>query len=239
MNALTILSIDTSGKTASAAIMKDGRLLGETAVVTRLTHSQVILPMVERLLDDCEMTIDDIDIAAAANGPGSYTGLRIGIGAVKGMCAGSKKLECAGVSTLLALAYNLTAFEGRAVTVMKARGSICYFAMFDIKDSFVARAHKDCLAESDEIVSLISGYSGRVMLIGDCAQDIKALLQDKSNITTAPENATMPRASGICMAVLRDSSLIVSPQQLTVSYLQPTKAQKDRAHSKEKQQTDV
>ena len=80
---MTVLGIDTSGKTASCAVLRDGILLGQRSVYTSLTHSQVILPFVERLLDDVGLKLGDIDIIAVADGPGSYTGLRIGISVVK------------------------------------------------------------------------------------------------------------------------------------------------------------
>ena len=231
MNALTILSIDTSGKTASVALTKDGILLGETSIVTRLTHSQVILPMVQRLLDDCETDISQIECVAAANGPGSYTGLRIGIGAVKGMCLGNPALKCAGVSTLLALAYNLSAFEGSIYTVLKARNTICYFASFKSQNGVITRTADDCLKEAAEIAELIKQTGGRAMLIGDYAADLKALLADDDSVLTAPAAQSIARASSICAAVEADSTLITPPAALGVSYLQPTKAQKDRAHS--------
>lgn len=231
MNALTILSLDTSGKTASVALTKDGRLLGETSIVTRLTHSQVILPMVQRLLVDCETDINEIDCVAAANGPGSYTGLRIGIGAVKGMCLGNKELKCAGVSTLTALAYNVSAFEGYIYTALKARNTICYFAAFRSEGGKVLRIHDDCLMESEEIASLIKQNGGRAILIGDYAQEIKKLFTDDDSVISASDKDSIARASSICYAVENDETLITSPQALGVSYLQPTKAQKDRAHS--------
>lgn len=239
MKDLTILAIDTSGKVASAALTRDGRLLGEVSVVTRLTHSQVILPMVKRLLDDCETDINEIDIAAAANGPGSYTGLRIGIGAVKGMCLGRKSLKCAGVSTLLALAYNLSAFEGYIYTAIKARNSICYFAAFSSQSGRISRIYDDALTELDDIQKLIRQNGGRAMVTGDAAEMIKERFTDDDNVMTAPENQRIARASSICFAVEDDMSLTVPPEELGVSYLQPTKAQKDRAHREEKQQTDV
>lgn len=232
---MTILSIDTSGKTAGAALMRDGVLIGEVNIVTRLTHSQVILPMVERLLKDCETDMSEVDCVAAAKGPGSYTGLRIGIGAIKGMCLGDPALKCAGVSTLLALAYNLSAYDGRIFTVMKARGSICYFAAFDAREGYVLRVISDCLADMDEISEFIGEFKGKSMLIGDAAAELKEkYFKSIREIRLAPENSALPRAASICTAVERQSVLLCTPQELTVSYLQPTKAQKDRAHSKEK-----
>lgn len=182
-----ILAVDTSGKTASAALTKDGRLLGEINIVTRLTHSQVILPMVQSLLERCETSIDDVDIAAAANGPGSYTGLRIGIGAVKGMCLGRRSLKCAGVSTLLSLAYNVSAFEGSIYSVMRARNTLCYFAAFISQNSRLTRTLDDCIMENSDIAALIRQNGGRAMLIGDAADMIKELFESDESVMVAPK----------------------------------------------------
>ncbi len=225
-----ILAVDTSGKTASAALTKDGRLLGEINIVTRLTHSQVILPMVQSLLERCETSIDDVDIAAAANGPGSYTGLRIGIGAVKGMCLGRRSLKCAGVSTLLSLAYNVSAFEGSIYSVMRARNTLCYFAAFISQNGRLTRTLDDCIMESSDIAALIRQNGGRAMLIGDAADMIKELFESDESVMVAPEKDRISRAACVCTAVENDDSLITPPEELGVSYLQPTKAQKDRAH---------
>ena len=121
---MKILAIDTSGKTASVAISDAERLLWEKTVFTKLTHSQVILPMVESALAETGLDYTDIDCIAVANGPGSYTGLRIGVGAVKGICLGAPHIKAAGVSTLLALAYNCVGHEGRIFSVMRARPKI-------------------------------------------------------------------------------------------------------------------
>lgn len=130
---LKILAIDTSGKVASVAVTDGEKLLWEKSVYTKLTHSQVILPMVKQALEETGLTYPDLDCAAIAKGPGSYTGLRIGVAAVKGMCFGCESLKSAGVSTLLSLAYNCIGFEGRIISVMRARPKIVYAGEFQCK----------------------------------------------------------------------------------------------------------
>lgn len=130
---LKILAIDTSGKVASVAVTDGEKLLWEKSVYTKLTHSQVILPMVKQALEETGLTYTDLDCAAIAKGPGSYTGLRIGVAAVKGMCFGCESLKSAGVSTLLSLAYNCIDFEGRIISVMRARPKIVYAGEFQCK----------------------------------------------------------------------------------------------------------
>ena len=120
------LGIDTSGKVASAAVTDGERLLAEKILYTKLTHSQIILPMVQELLDDCGLGFKKLDAVVCAAGPGSYTGLRIGIAAVKGIVMGAPHLKCAAVSTLEALTFGVSAFQGRIVPVMYARPKVVY-----------------------------------------------------------------------------------------------------------------
>jgi tRNA threonylcarbamoyladenosine biosynthesis protein TsaB len=230
MTDLKILAIDTSGKTASVAISDGARLLWEKTVFTKLTHSQVILPMVESALEETGLDYPDIDCIAIANGPGSYTGLRIGVGAVKGICMGAPNIKAAGVSTLLALAYNCVSFEGKIFSVMRARPKIIYAAAFESSGGKIIRMTEDKVCGEDEFFSQI-GFCGNVMLVGDCAEEIKAgCFAASDNVRTAPLNCVLQRASSLCLAVEDDPTLKCSADELAVSYLQATKAEKDKAH---------
>lgn len=150
---LKILAIDTSGKVASVAVTDGEKLLWEKSVYTKLTHSQVILPMVKQALEETGLTYADLDCAAIAKGPGSYTGLRIGVAAVKGMCFGCESLKSAGVSTLLSLAYNCIGFEGRIISVMRARPKIVYAGEFQCKNGVVTRISADRVCPEEEVFS--------------------------------------------------------------------------------------
>lgn len=231
MKDLRILGIDTSGKVASVAITDGERLVWEKSVYTKLTHSQVILPMVEQALSESGFELSDIDCAAVANGPGSYTGLRIGIGAVKGMCEGCKSLGCAGVSTLLALAYNCVSFRGRIIAVMRARPDISYVGEFRSDSRRITRISEDRVAKDSEVFSGLD-TSVPVMLTGDNAQYIRQKFFDgNDNVITANAANVLQRAGSLCLAVQADEALITSADKLEVSYLQATKAEKDKAHS--------
>lgn len=231
MKDLRILGIDTSGKVASVAITDGERLVWEKSVYTKLTHSQVILPMVEQALSESGFELSDIDCAAVANGPGSYTGLRIGIGAVKGMCEGCKSLGCAGVSTLLALAYNCVNFRGRIIAVMRARPDISYVGEFRSDSRRITRINEDRVAKDSEVFSGLD-TSVPVMLTGDNAQYIRQKFFDgNDNVITANAANVLQRAGSLCLAVQADEALITSADKLEVSYLQATKAEKDKAHS--------
>ena len=103
---MRILAVDTSSQSASCALTEDGRLLGECFTNVRLTHSQTLMPMIEGLFAQTQTSIESVDLFAVTEGPGSFTGLRIGLSAVKGM-AHALGRACVGISTLEALAWNL------------------------------------------------------------------------------------------------------------------------------------
>lgn len=228
MKDLLILGIDTSGKTASVAITDGTKILWEKTVYTKLTHSQVILPMVKQALEESELTFDRLDLAAVANGPGSYTGLRIGIGAVKGMCLGCESLKCAGVSTLLSLAYNCVCFTGRIISVMRARPKLVYMGEFASDGENISRIGADRIESEEFFTSLDT--SEKIMLTGDCAAEIKEkYFKDCANVLTAGINC-LQKASSLCIAAQNNTELITESDRLEVSYLQATKAEKDKAH---------
>ena len=126
---MKILAFETSAKAASVALMERGKLLGEAYQNTGLTHSQTLMVMAEDLLKTCNLTPKDVEAVAVAAGPGSFTGVRIGVAAAKGFAWGGE-LPCYGVSTLEAMARNLGAYQGYVVPAMDARRSQVYTAIF-------------------------------------------------------------------------------------------------------------
>lgn len=231
MKDLRILGIDTSGKVASVALSDGEKILWEKSVYTKLTHSQVILPMVEQALCESGYELSDLDCVAVSAGPGSYTGLRIGIGAVKGMCRGCEGLKCAGVSTLASLAYNCLGFCGRIISVMRARPDISYVAEFDSNTKTITRVSDDRVAGDAEVFENYDTASP-IMLVGDNALHIKqSFFKDNENVVTANAACLLQRAASLCLAAADDEGLVTTADALEVSYLQATKAEKDKAHS--------
>ncbi len=224
---MTILGIDTSGKTASCAVYRDGIVLGQTTVYTKLTHSQVILPFIERLLSDTELTIGDMDLIAVSNGPGSYTGLRIGVALVKGLCAMGGK--CLGVSTLEALAANSLAAKGTIFAVMKARPEVVYFGAYSSDGEKLTTVKPDDVTGYDAVKELAENTPGDIILTGDCAEDIKEkLFAEEDRVRLAPVQNRLQQATGVISAALSHLDEAGSAGELRVRYLQITKAEKDR-----------
>lgn len=228
MSVLLILGIDTSGKVASCAVTDGGRILCEKILYTKLTHSQIILPMVKEVMADCEVGFSDLDGIAVANGPGSYTGLRIGIAAVKGICMGAPDVSCAGISTLEALAYGCSGFQGKIISVMKARPKIIYVGEYLSENGAVTRLSEERVCPSDEIFADLDP-SEKIMLTGDCCEEIKAeYFADNKNVLLAPTAQRLQKASSLCAAFEANPNRAVSADKLEASYLQATKAEKLR-----------
>ena len=198
---MNILALDTSSKAASCAVLSGGELLGEFFGNAGLTHSQTILPMVKAMLDSLRMDILQIDRFAVCVGPGSFTGLRIGIAAVKGMAMASQKL-CAGVSTLETLALNLQGAEGIIAPVMDARRAQVYAALFCGESGEVRRLTPDEAVPIEEWGARLASLQARsVTLVGDGARLCFEKLQNTvPGLRIAPAHLLHQRASSVALA---------------------------------------
>ena len=228
---MLVLGIDTSGKTASCALCTEDTVLAQNTFVTKLTHSQVIMPMCKKMLSDAGKTLSDVEGFAAVSGPGSYTGLRIGIAAVKGLCFGLNK-KCAGISSLMSLAYNYRGVfpEGSGefviFPVMHARQDLVYNALFTADRNRIVRERDDCITPENKLIEELSGASRNVILTGDYAETLYSAVKDKnSRISIAPPTLRAPLASSLCYAAM-DVGFITA-DELNAEYLQITKAEKD------------
>ena len=139
---MLLLAFETSAKAASVALFDDRKLLGEQYQNTGLTHSQTLMVMAEDLLKQCGKTVADITAVAVAEGPGSFTGVRIGVAAAKGFAWGGQ-LPCYGVSTLEAMAESLGIYEGYVCPCMDARRSQVYNALFRAENGKLTRITED------------------------------------------------------------------------------------------------
>lgn len=224
MSVLQILGIDTSGKNASVAVLGDGKLLAQYFVQTKKTHSQVILPLCQKMLDDLGMSLSEIDRFAVAAGPGSYTGLRIGISAVKALSFGLGR-KCSGISTLEAIAYNFTGSADCYVcAAVRARLDIVYCAVFRVSGSSVEYCMKDCMMTIAELKNELLKYDGKIIAAGDAADDLCEASED-IHIVAAPPHLRMQLAAGICMSAAAKEGQL--PDDIDALYLQITKAEKD------------
>ena len=163
-----ILAFETSAKAASVALLEKGKLLGESYQNTGLTHSQTLLQMAEDMLKTCGKTPADVTAVAVASGPGSFTGVRIGVAAAKGLAWGAQ-LPCYGVSTLEAMAVSLGIYEGYVCACMDARRSQVYNAVFRVCQGSISRVSEDRAISLAELGEELKNLTGPVYLVGDGA----------------------------------------------------------------------
>lgn len=197
--------------------MQDDLLLGQRMIYTARAHSQILLPMVKSMLADTGHTVQDVDVFAAANGPGSYTGLRIGIAAMQALAfAGGK--QCAAISTLEGLAWSNVSFRGVICACLHARQDLCYCAMFESDGQQITRLTEDKVLPVEEIAALVHEYPAPVLCAGSGYEKLSPL---SGNLIPAPPHLLHQSACGIALAALHTAP--VPPEQLSVSYLQAVK----------------
>ncbi|MBQ2707759.1 MAG: tRNA (adenosine(37)-N6)-threonylcarbamoyltransferase complex dimerization subunit type 1 TsaB, partial [Clostridia bacterium] len=195
------LALDSTANTAACAIAKDGRMLALYTVNGLLTHSETLLPMIENMLEKCALTLADIDRFAVCEGPGSFTGVRIGVSLIKGMAFGQGK-PCVGVSTLAALAKNLDGLGGYVVPVMDARRSQVYTAIF--KDG--ERLTEDMLIPLAELRETLGKMGIReIRLCGD-GYDIAKKFFAESDVAVLDTPALLIPQNALSAALLAETA---------------------------------
>ncbi len=223
---MKLLAIDCSAKTASVAVLDGKTLVSECFVNAGLTHSRTLMPMVDNTLSQCGIEFDDIDALAVSSGPGSFTGVRIGISAIKGL-AFPKNLPCSGISTLEAMAYNFTDEECVVCSLMDARRSQVYTALFKVSSGKVERLTEDSAQSAEETARALSAYEGKVYLCGDgapvCADVFKELAP---NAVIPDENRRYQRAYGVGLAAL-ESGKFIDSALLEPGYIRPSQAERE------------
>lgn len=222
------LGLEASAKAASVALMRDGELIGEYIQSSGLTHSRTLLPMVEDLLRNTETTLAEVDAVAVSVGPGSFTGVRIGVSTVKGLCWGASK-PAVGVSTLAAMAWNGSCRgEGALVCCcMDARRGQIYNALFEIRGGVPIRLCEDrAVPLADLEQDIISGKKVP-FIVGDGGALCYNYLSERGlPCALAPEPLLYQSAWGVCMEA-RDREPQGAEALLPV-YLRLSQAERER-----------
>lgn len=227
---MLILAFETSAKAASVALLEPPRLLGEVYQNTGLTHSQTLLVMAENLLKQCGKTAQDVTAVAAAHGPGSFTGVRIGAAAAKGFAWG-RDIPCYGVSTLEAMAEGLGVWDGYVCPVMDARRSQVYNALFRAERGTLTRLAPDRAVSLTELGEEIKNLEKPVFLVGDGAVlCYNTLSKDIPALVLPPEHRMHQRAVGVAILAARQAAAGLAPSggELTPNYLRLSQAERER-----------
>lgn len=232
---MKILALESSAVAASAALCEDEMLLGQTYLHTGLTHSQTLLPMAADLLEQCGLKPQDLDLIAVATGPGSFTGLRIGVAAAKGL-AWAAELPCAGCSTLEAMAWSLAGFQGEVCAAMDARRHQVYNARFQVNGTAPHRLTPDRAIALADLVKELEGTSVPQIVVGDGAQlCYDSLTAAGIPAVLAPPNLRMQSAWGVARMGLElaRTGQTVSPGELVPIYHRLSQAERERLEREE------
>ena len=212
---MLILGIDTAAAPCCAAVYdtEKGQILGSTVINNKLTHSVTLMPVVRDLVRNAELSMEDIGLFAVANGPGSFTGLRIGISAVKGLA--------------FALSKPCAAYDCIVCAAMDARCNQVYVALFRIEDGKVERLTEEKCLKTDEAARMLSEYDDDIMLVGDGAFIMKKATDNEGmeNVKIAPDPLRYQTGYGVCLAAVNAPQL--TPEQLMPMYLKLPQAQRE------------
>lgn len=221
---MKILSVDTSAVCASVAITEDEKVISLCSTNAGLTHSRTLLPMIDSALHNSETELSSVDYFACCVGPGSFTGIRIGIAAVKGLADGIQK-KCIAVSTLEGLAYNLIGQNVIACPVMDARCSQVYTALFEINGENVKRLNEDEAIKIDELAERLKTFDKKIVFVGDGAEIChKALGYD-----IAPPVMRYQNAASVAFAAMKnfEEKKLLRASELMPVYLRLPQAERE------------
>lgn len=231
---MIVLGIDCTATPVSCALFEDGKIKGEYFLNLKTTHSQTLLPMIESMCGLAGIDISDVDAFAISNGPGSFTGVRIGISAVKGLALPLDK-PCVPVSVLEAMAYNAFCEDSIVCSVMDARCNQVYNALFEVKNGDVERICDDraiLISElADDLEKLCKeNLVKSIIIVGDGANLVYNNLKGFELPIVLPfENVKWQRASSVCL--LAEKKLLkgetVSSEELLPLYLRLPQAERE------------
>lgn len=227
---MLILAFESSAKAASVALLREDILLGEYYQNCGQTHSRTLLKMAEDLMENCGVSAADITAVACSAGPGSFTGVRIGMAAAKGF-SWAKELPCVGVSTLEAMAHQAGAFNGLVVCAMDARRDQIYHAVFSCEGGELRRIREDCAVSLEEAAEMLKNEKKEKIIVGDGAVLCYNVLQKfVPSCILASEQLRHQRASGVALAarqlLLRGET--GDAAALAPNYLRLSQAERER-----------
>lgn len=230
---MKILGIDTTAGVASVAVVENGKILSSFTLDSGNTHSTTLLPMIEASLNALGLKISDVGLFSVAAGPGSFTGVRIGCATVKGL-AFAEETPTVGVSSLEAMAENLSDLDGVICPVVNARRNRVYTALFEAKAGKIKRLTEDCVAEAETLPEMLGKYDSDVYFTGD-AYDFAKKYAASDRVKETPSSLRRPLGEGVALLgerKFREATGAqrekMTPENLAVIYLGKTQAERER-----------
>ncbi|MBQ9828391.1 MAG: tRNA (adenosine(37)-N6)-threonylcarbamoyltransferase complex dimerization subunit type 1 TsaB [Lachnospiraceae bacterium] len=227
---MKLLAIESSGLTAGCAVIEDGRLLGEYDTNFKKTHSETLLPMTEALLNMLEIKPSDIDAIGLSKGPGSFTGLRIGIATVKGL-AMALDIPVVPVPTTAGIAYNLFGTSGLICPIMDARRSQVYTGLYRFEGEKLVKVRDQMAVSVDELCTSLNGLGEPVTFLGDGIDVYRGRIEDlmTNGFSFAPCHLRYQRAAAMGMLAYEyyKEGLSIKGDDLVPEYLRLSQAERE------------
>lgn len=227
---MKILALETSAKAVSAAVAENGKILCSGYQDTGLTHSRTLMPIVEHILKNTDLTMADVDVIAVAAGPGSFTGIRIGVSAAKGLAFAVNK-PAVGVSTLAAMARNVAFMDGLVICAMDARRSQVYNALFLATGEGLERLSEDRAISLADLAEEVRKYDNEKIVVGDGAKLCYNTLSEMGlTLTLAPEHLRMQSGWGVARAAeeMAKQGQLIKGEALNAVYHRLSQAERER-----------
>lgn len=229
---MIILSVDTSTESASCAVLDDEKLLGETSFNYKKQHSVILMDMIEDLLSKLHIDISEIDGFVVSKGPGSFTGLRIGMAAVKGLAFGCNK-PLVSISTLDSLAFNMAFSEGIICPIMDALRNNVYTGLYNFNGEVLNKITDNIVVSIDELAAMLSSEGKAVYFVGDGIYKFKDFFKEKlSNCYFAPTHLNIAKAASLGELGLKLLEAGVSEDLNTCTPIYLRKSQAEREYDK-------
>lgn len=222
---MNILAIETTGHVAAAALLRPDRIVAEFAVNNELTHSRVLMSLIDHALQTADFDKGDIDYIACSAGPGSFTGLRIGAAAAKGLAFGLCR-KIVPVSTLDALAYNVS--SGIVVPIMDARRGQVYTALYRREGEQICRLTEHLACDIEHIIDLARKTGEKAVFLGDGAVVHVDRIVSEDKFSLAPLGHLLQRASAVgALALQTAGEEAVEPHNFAPFYIRPSQAERN------------
>ena len=228
---MMILALESSATACSVALARDGELIAHAFQHSGLTHSRTLLPMVNNVLTSCGQSMENVDVVAVAAGPGSFTGLRIGVATAKGLAWAGEK-DCAACSTLESMAWPLAHMDGKVIIcAMDARRSQVYNAIFLAKEGKLERLSEDRAISLADLAEEVKNIENEKIVVGDGAKLCYNTLTEMGiPMTLAPEHLRMQSGWGVARAAqeLAEKGQLMKSEQLNAVYHRLSQAERER-----------
>jgi len=193
---MNIIGIDTSSEVATVALMNESKLIAEYTLNHKKSHSTNLMPMLDEMLKACEMKTSDIDLIAVCNGPGSFTGIRIGVATAKAL-SHVLNVPIVAVNSLEVLAFNSVSSYSYVMPIMDAQRGQVYSALYRC-DGQVVELEGMGVKTMEEVLSQIECLGERVMVLGEASELYRDELSKLSNAVIPPCSQRLARASSVC-----------------------------------------